>query len=71
MSKGEIKMNLDLIKDRLKSKIVWVGIAAQVVLLVALFNPDLADTIKVAAASAVEIATMVGLLNNPSDKENF
>jgi len=64
-------MNKELIKDRLKSKIVWVGIVAQVVLLVALFNPDIADTIKIAGASVVEIATMVGLLNNPADKENW
>lgn len=64
-------MNIELIKDRLKSKIVWVGIIAQVALLVALFNPDVADAVKVAAASLVEIATMVGLLNNPADKEKW
>lgn len=64
-------MNIKLIKERLGSKIVWIGITAQVVLLIALFNPDLADTIKIAAAALVEIATMVGLLNNPSDKENW
>lgn len=64
-------MNLELIKDRLKSKVVWVGIIAQVVLLVALLNPDVADAVKIAAASLVEIATMVGLLNNPADKEKW
>lgn len=64
-------MNKKLIKERLGSKIVWIGITAQAVMLIALFNPDLADTVKIAAAALVEIATMVGLLNNPSDKENW
>ena len=55
------------IKDRLKSKVVWTAIIAQVLLIVALFMPEMSDTIKIVSTAVVEILTLVGVLNNPTD----
>lgn len=59
------------IKERLKSKITWLAILAQVVLIITLFNPKIADEIKIVATSLIEMATLIGVLNNPSDLEKF
>ena len=55
------------IKDRLKSKVVWTAIIAQVLLIVALFMPEMSDNIKIVSTAVVEILTLVGVLNNPTD----
>jgi len=59
------------ILKRLKSPIVWVAILAQVAIIIAMFNPDLATYIKAVGASIVEILTLIGVLNNPTDSEKF
>lgn len=58
-------------QDRLKSKIVWLAVLAQVVLVVTLFAPNVAEPVKIIATAIIEIATLFGVLNNPTDKENF
>lgn len=57
--------------ERLKSKPVWVAALAQVLLVIALCNPNLANEIKLVGGAIIEIATLFGILNNPTDKENF
>lgn len=57
--------------DRLKSPVVWVSIIAQVCLIIAMFNPELAENVKTTAAAIVEIATLIGVLNNPTTRESF
>lgn len=59
------------VKERLKSKVVWLAVIAQVVLIITLFAPELSDTVKIVATSLIEIATLFGVLNNPSDSDNF
>lgn len=59
------------LKDRLKSKIVWVSILAQVIGVMTLYAPELADGTKVIAMAVIEIATLIGVLNNPTDKVNW
>jgi len=59
------------IKERLKSKIVWVGILAQVLLVVTVFAPDIADEVKIVFTAVIEIATFIGFLNNPTDSGKF
>lgn len=59
------------IKERLKSKQVWIGVIAQGLLITALIIPELTPEIKIIAVAAVEIATTIGFLNNPTDLENF
>ncbi|MCD7722462.1 MAG: phage holin family protein [Clostridiales bacterium] len=59
------------LKERLKSPVVWLAVIAQVCVIAAMFAPDLSDGIKTAGTCIVEILTLFGILNNPSDSENF
>jgi len=59
------------VQSRVRSKYVWVAIIAQVIIIVALFFPQIADYIKVIGACVVEIATVLGILNNPSNADKF
>lgn len=59
------------IKDRLHSKVVWASILAQVLIIVMLFWPDLANYIKVIGAAVIEILTLLGILNDPTTREEF
>lgn len=59
------------IKDRLHSKVVWAAILAQVLIIVMLFWPDLANYIKVIGAAVIEILTLLGILNDPTTREEF
>ena len=61
----------ETIKKRLSSKAVWTSIIAQVILLVTLFHPEATDTVKTVMTVIVEVATLIGVLNNPTDKEAF
>lgn len=58
-------------KKRLKSKVVWLAVLAQILMIVTMFSPDVANELKVIATSVIEIATLIGVLNNPTDKDNF
>lgn len=58
-------------KKRLKSPIVWLSVLAQVCIIVTMFAPEISEQIKIIGTVVVEIATILGVLNNPTDKENF
>ena len=58
-------------KKRLKSKVVWLSVLAQIMLIVTMFVPQIANEIKVVATVVIEIATLFGVLNNPTDEDNF
>lgn len=58
-------------KERLKSKVVWLGVLAQVVMLIALVNPYFAEEVKIVVTAILEIATLFGILNNPTTREEF
>lgn len=58
-------------QNRLKSKVVWTAIIAQIVLIVGLYLPDIAPQIKVIGGAVIEILTLFGVLNNPTNKSNF
>ena len=64
-------MDWKTIKERLSSKVVWTAILAQVLLIVALYWPGIADQIKIVATAVIEILTLIGILNNPADKVNW
>ena len=64
-------MNWNEIKERLKSPVVWTAVLMQVVLIIALFNKELSETVKIIGTSIIEILTLFAILNNPSDKKNF
>lgn len=59
-------------QDRLKSKVVWVAALAQLTLILALIlTPEDLTTVKVVGGAIIEIATLYGILNNPTDKNSF
>lgn len=57
------------IKERLRSKVVWMSILAQVVMIIALYNQDLSEQVKTIATSILFILNTVGILNNPTTEE--
>ena len=58
-------------KQRLKSPVVWLAVLAQICVVLAMFSPHLGDEVKVIGTCVVEILTLFGILNNPSDGNNF
>lgn len=57
--------------NRIKSPVVWLAVLAQILVIAGLYLPDIADHIKIVGTAIIEIATLFGILNNPSDKKNF
>jgi len=61
-------------QNRLKSKIFWTAIAAQIVtilILMGVINTGLGETVNQIIAIVLQILVTFGVLNNPTDKENF
>jgi len=61
-------------QNRLKSKIFWAAIAAQIVtilILMGVINTGLGETVNQIIAIVLQILVTFGVLNNPTDKENF
>ena len=70
MTKGGVQMS-NKFKERLTSKVVWLSVVAQFTLLVAMYNQNWGSEVKIILTSIIEILTLFGVLNNPTDKENF
>lgn len=64
-------MNINEIKKRLQSPVVWVAVFTQICMIIGLFNKELSETVKVISTCIIEIFTLFAVLNNPSDKSNF
>ena len=58
-------------QKRFKSKVVWAAVLAQVLLIVGLYLPEVSEEIKIVGTAVIEILTLFGILNNPTDKESF
>lgn len=58
-------------QNRFKSAVVWGAVLAQVLLIIGLVNPDITDEIKLVGGAVIEILTIFGILNNPTNKEGF
>ena len=58
-------------KKRLASPVVWGSVLAQVLLIVGLYMPEVSDTVKIVGTAVIEVLTLFGVLNNPTDKEGF
>lgn len=56
---------------RLQSPVVLFALLAQLVLLVGLFMPQLTDQVKTVGTIVIEMLTIVGILNNPSNPNAF
>lgn len=57
--------------ERLKSPVIWMAVLAQVGVIVGLMSPEIADTVKIVGTAILEVLTVFGILNNPTDPENF
>lgn len=58
-------------KERFKSPVVWLAVLAQICIIVGLFLPDISDTVKVIGTCIIEILTLFGILNNPTERNEF
>lgn len=59
-------------KERIKSPVVWLSVLAQVCIILAFFVPnDINEAVKVIGTAVVEILTLFGILNNPTNREGF
>lgn len=58
-------------QERWKSKVVWLAVLAQILIIIGVFVPGIAEPIKIVGTAIIEILTVVGILNNPTDKNNF
>jgi uncharacterized membrane protein len=63
-------------QNRFKSKVLWAAIAAQVFAIVALTGLDQTLGIDMGAAgdivaSVLQLLVLFGILNSPTDSENF
>ena len=57
--------------ERLKSPVVWVSVISQIALIVALYNPEISDSVKMVGGAIVEVLTLFGILNNPENRGGF
>lgn len=57
--------------ERLKSPVVWVAVIAEIVFIIGVFNPDVADSTKVVLGSILKIVELFGLLNDPTNRGGF
>lgn len=62
---------MENISKRLKSKVVWVAVLSQVLLIIGILKPEISDNVKIIAGSVIEILTLFGILNNPTTNEEF
>ena len=57
--------------ERIKSPVVLTAVLAQVILIIGLIRPDITENIKIAGTAVIEVLTLIGILNNPSEKKKF
>ncbi len=58
-------------QNRLKSTVVWVAVLSQILLIIGLISPGITDSVKIVGSAVIEILTLFGILNNPTNKGGF
>lgn len=58
-------------QNRLRSKVVWAAVLAQVLILVSMYIPQISEQVKITGSVVLEILTIFGILNDPTSKNNF
>lgn len=61
-------------QNRLKSKVVWLAVVAQVVgllIVLGVIDTGMGNAVNAVAGSVCELLVLFGVLNNPTDRENF
>jgi uncharacterized membrane protein len=59
-------------QNRLKSPVMWMAIISQIVLVLTLyFSPEMVEETKIVMTAIVQIFTLFGILNNPTQGDEF
>ena len=61
-------------QNRLKSKVVWLSILAQLVIIAqvtGILTISQIEVVNVSVTAIIQILVLLGILNNPTDAENF
>lgn len=58
-------------QSRLKSKVVWLAVLSQILIILGVFVPQISDEVKVVGTALIEIVTLFGILNDPTSKDSF
>jgi uncharacterized membrane protein len=61
-------------QDRLKSKVVWVSVLAQIVIILqvtGVLEISQIEALNNVAIALIQVLVLFGVLNNPTDKDNF
>lgn len=58
-------------QSRLKSKVVWLSVLAQVLIIIGVFIPQISEQVKIVGTAIIEIVTLFGILNDPTSKDKF
>ena len=61
-------------QSRVKSPVVWAAVVAQVLAILitlGVIDTGMSETINQIAAGVLQLLTIFGVLNNPTDKEHF
>lgn len=58
-------------QNRLKSAVVWASVLGQIILIIGLINPNITDEVKIIGGAIIEILTLFGILNNPTERNHF
>jgi len=58
-------------RERLKSKVVWITVIPLIASLIAMWNPNISEQFSQIAVTLVSILAVFGILNNPTNLENF
>lgn len=61
-------------KNRLKSKVVWMSVLAQAIIILQItgvLSITQIEAINVVATSILQILVLFGILNNPTDSNHF
>lgn len=64
----------DAVQSRAKSPVVWAAVVAQllaILITLGVIDTGISEAVNQVAAGVLQLLTIFGVLNNPTDKEHF
>lgn len=58
-------------QSRLRSKVVWLSVLAQVLIIIGVFIPQISEQVKIVGTAIMEIVSLFGIFNDPTSKDKF
>ncbi len=55
-------------QNRFRSPVVWMALLSQILIIAGMFMPTLSDNIRIIGTVLIEACTVIGILNNPTDR---